>query len=49
LLEGFLGSRQWMAAQLGKQGGRATTSTAKADAAHANGRCGGRPKTASII
>ncbi len=47
LLEGFLGSRQWMAARLGKQGG-SVTSTAKSDAARANGSRGGRPKTVSV-
>jgi uncharacterized protein DUF2442 len=43
LLEGFLGSRHWMAAQLGKAGGK-VTSRAKAAAVRANGRLGGRPK-----
>lgn len=43
LLEGFLGSRRWMAAQLGKAGGSAT-SRAKTAAVRANGRLGGRPK-----
>jgi hypothetical protein len=43
LLEGFLGSRHWMAAQLGKAGGSATSS-AKTAAARANGKRGGRPK-----
>jgi len=43
LLEGFLGSRQWMAARLGHAGGK-STSTAKRAAARANGRLGGRPK-----
>ena len=43
LLEGFLGSRRWMAAQLGKAGGSAS-SRAKTAAARANGRLGGRPK-----
>jgi hypothetical protein len=45
LLEGFLGSRQWMAAEMGKSGGKATTE-AKAAAARENGRRGGRPKKA---
>ncbi len=40
LLEGFLGSRGWMAAQLGKAGGSAK-SDAKAIAVRANGRLGG--------
>ncbi|MFO1292864.1 MAG: DUF2442 domain-containing protein [Rubrivivax sp.] len=44
LLEGFLGSRAWMAAAMGKAGGR-RSSEAKAAAARANGRLGGRPKT----
>ena len=43
LLEGFLGSRHWMAAELGKRGGKAKTD-AKAKAARENGRLGGRPK-----
>jgi hypothetical protein len=42
LLEGVFGSRAWMAAQLGAQGGKAT-SEAKAAAARANGKRGGRP------
>jgi hypothetical protein len=43
LLEGFLGSRKWMAARLGAQGGKAKTK-AKASAARANGTLGGRPR-----
>ncbi len=43
LLQGFLGSRRWMAAQMGKAGGSAT-SRAKTDAVRANGKLGGRPK-----
>jgi len=43
LLEGFLGSRRWMAAQLGKAGG-SVTSRAKTAAVRANGKLGGRPK-----
>ncbi|MGA8108056.1 MAG: DUF2442 domain-containing protein [Acidobacteriaceae bacterium] len=43
LLEGFLGSRQWMASRLGAAGGR-SRSTAKRSAAKKNGRLGGRPK-----
>ena len=42
LLEGVLGSRAWMAAQLGAQGGK-VRSKAKAAAARANGKRGGRP------
>ena len=43
LLEGFLGSRQWMACAMGKAGGQASTER-KASAARANGRLGGRPR-----
>jgi len=43
LLEGFLGSKRWMAARLGQRGGRAR-SEAKASAARSNGRLGGRPR-----
>lgn len=43
LLEGFLGSRKWMAATMGKAGGQ-TSTEAKAAAARANGKLGGRPK-----
>ncbi|MFZ5594267.1 MAG: DUF2442 domain-containing protein [Pseudomonadota bacterium] len=43
LLEGFLGSRRWMAAEIGKIGGAASTE-AKAAAARQNGKLGGRPR-----
>ncbi len=43
LLEGFMGSRKWMAAQLGKTGG-SSTSEAKTAASRTNGKMGGRPK-----
>ena len=43
LLEGFLGSKRWMAAQMGKRGGK-TTSDAKAAASRENGKRGGRPR-----
>lgn len=43
LLEGFLGSRRWMAARLGKAGG-SVKSPAKTAAVRANGKLGGRPK-----
>jgi hypothetical protein len=43
LLEGSLGSRKWMAARLGAQGGKAR-SLAKRNAARANGALGGRPR-----
>jgi Protein of unknown function (DUF2442) len=42
LLEGFLGSKKWMAAQLGRSGGQATSKAKKA-ASRANGKLGGRP------
>jgi hypothetical protein len=43
LLEGSFGSRKWMAARLGAQGGKAR-SQAKRAAARANGALGGRPR-----
>lgn len=43
LLEGFLGSKSWMAAERGKKGGSASTE-AKAAAARKNGKMGGRPR-----
>lgn len=43
LLEGFLGSRRWMAAQLGQRGGR-VRSVVKTEASRANGKLGGRPR-----
>lgn len=43
LLEGFFGSSAWMARRLGAQGGQAR-SKAKAAAARANGKLGGRPR-----
>jgi len=45
LLEGFLGSKTWMASRLGAMGGRATSKAKKA-AARANGSLGGRPRKA---
>jgi hypothetical protein len=45
LLEGFLGSKQWMASRLGQTGGK-SRSAAKRAAAKVNGRLGGRPKKA---
>ena len=43
LMQGIFGSKAWMAAQLGAAGGRAR-SAAKATAARANGKRGGRPR-----
>ncbi len=47
LLQGVLGSKNWMARVLGQQGGRASSS-AKSAAARLNGRRGGRPKKAAV-
>jgi len=46
ILEGFLGSKQWMASRLGQVGGR-SRSVAKKAAAKRNGRLGGRPRRRS--
>ena len=46
LLEGFLGSKRWMA-QLGRVGG-AASSKAKVAAARRNGKLGGRPKKTPV-
>jgi hypothetical protein len=43
LLAGMLGSKRWMAAQLGASGGR-VRSTAKTASSRENGRKGGRPR-----
>jgi hypothetical protein len=43
LLEGFFGSKRWMAEQLGRAGGR-SRSAPKRVAARQNGLKGGRPK-----
>lgn len=48
ILEGFLGSRKWAAARLGRVGGR-SRSEAKRAASRANGRLGGRPKKARSL
>jgi hypothetical protein len=45
LLEGFLGSKKWMAARLGAIGGK-SRSVAKTSASRTNGMRGGRPKKA---
>jgi Protein of unknown function (DUF2442) len=46
LLQGFLGSRKWMASRLGQMGGK-SRSIAKRKASRANGKLGGRPRKAS--
>jgi hypothetical protein len=43
LLEGFLGTKRWMASENGKLGGK-SASASKAAAARQNGKLGGRPK-----
>lgn len=43
LLEGFLGSKKWMAARLGQVGGQ-SRSKAKRAASRENGKLGGRPR-----
>ena len=48
LLEGFLGSKKWMASRLGQIGGQAR-SRGKIAASRANGRLGGRPKKAASV
>jgi hypothetical protein len=48
LLEGVLGSRRWMAAQLGERGGRAR-SAVKSAASRKNGSLGGRPRKAAPV
>ena len=48
LLEGLLGSKNWMAAQLGAVGGR-TRTAAKAMASRENGKRGGRPRKNAIV
>jgi hypothetical protein len=47
LMQGVLGSKRWMAAQLGAAGGGAAT-PAKAAAARRNGKKGGRPRKQAI-
>ena len=44
LIEGFLNTRRWTAAETASRGGE-STSAAKAEAARSNGRKGGRPRT----
>ncbi len=45
ILQGFFGSRKWMASQLGQVGGK-SRSVAKRAASRANGKLGGRPRQA---
>jgi hypothetical protein len=46
VLQGFLGTKNWMASQMGRAGG-AVSSQSKAAAAKANGKLGGRPRKKS--
>lgn len=48
LLEGVLGSKQWMASRLGSLGGR-SKSKAKTTAARKNGSLGGRPSKKAAV
>lgn len=48
LLEGFLGSKKWMASRLGAVGGK-SRSAAKTAAAKVNGRMGGRPQSKKTV
>jgi hypothetical protein len=43
ILQGFFGSRKWMASRLGQVGGK-SRSVAKRAASRANGKLGGRPR-----
>jgi hypothetical protein len=43
ILQGFLGSRKWMASRLGQVGGK-SRSAAKKAASRTNGKLGGRPR-----
>jgi len=47
LLEGFLGSKTWMASRLGQIGGQ-SRSKAKQTASRANGKLGGRAKSRGV-
>src|SRR3984957_16869841 len=46
ILQGFLGSRKWVASRLGQIGGK-SRSVAKRAASRANGKLGGRPRKVS--
>lgn len=47
LVKGVLGTKQWMK-QIGAAGGKSVT-VAKADAARANGKLGGRPRKTRAV
>lgn len=47
LIEGFLGSKSWIASENGRRGGRSASSV-KSAAARKNGRLGGRPRKQPI-
>lgn len=48
LLQGFYGSKKWMAAGLGRLGG-ASRSHAKVAASRKNGKLGGRPRARAVV
>ena len=48
VLDGFLGTKKWMASRLGQSGGH-SRSRAKRAASRANGRLGGRPRKAIAL
>jgi hypothetical protein len=48
LLEGFLGSKKWMASRLGQASGKSRSHSKRA-ASKANGRLGGRPRKALAV
>lgn len=48
LLQGFYGSKKWMAAGLGRLGG-ASRSRAKVAASRKNGKLGGRPRVRAVV
>lgn len=47
LIEGFLGSKSWLATENGRRGGK-SASSAKSAAARQNGRLGGRPRKVPV-
>ena len=48
ILQGFLGSRKWMASRLGQAGGKSKSAT-KRKASRVNGKLGGRPRKVSRV